>query len=394
MKVGRNDPCPCGSGKKYKQCCLNSNIIPFPTDGDLDPDDFAQMSGFGSADELDDDIARYTEYCKALPDDAPIPSMMEFLGRRNAATGVLSGLQSEMEDKDFDSIEELNEFFGAQVEAHNSRDDNDFLGLKIEQMDKLLRNSIDEEDNYDLISLNSDISSSMIEQTPVIKRVKDFFNEFIETVGVDGTLPLTATGRLKPAFCRRYYERTTGLDPSKSYINKADDYPALQIITGILAVCGYLSLKKTICRLTPKAKSQLSSDNWSGIYIELMNCFIYEFDWTALVNDDNPEDFAPFQGGVFFSLYILRKKGDGNLDGLGIYQYFYDALLKDFFDDDEYTIMLTGYVYSFLFFDYFCAQFGLIDKKYIPEKKIIDDDDDESNIKTTALFKELFKWQV
>ncbi len=21
-KVGRNEPCPCGSGKKYKQCCL------------------------------------------------------------------------------------------------------------------------------------------------------------------------------------------------------------------------------------------------------------------------------------------------------------------------------------------------------------------------------------
>ncbi|RLB13732.1 MAG: hypothetical protein DRG35_06440, partial [Deltaproteobacteria bacterium] len=20
-KVGRNDPCPCGSGKKYKYCC-------------------------------------------------------------------------------------------------------------------------------------------------------------------------------------------------------------------------------------------------------------------------------------------------------------------------------------------------------------------------------------
>lgn len=22
-KVGRNDPCPCGSGRKYKQCCMN-----------------------------------------------------------------------------------------------------------------------------------------------------------------------------------------------------------------------------------------------------------------------------------------------------------------------------------------------------------------------------------
>jgi hypothetical protein len=24
-KVGRNDPCPCGSGKKYKKCCLNKS---------------------------------------------------------------------------------------------------------------------------------------------------------------------------------------------------------------------------------------------------------------------------------------------------------------------------------------------------------------------------------
>lgn len=24
-KIGRNDPCPCGSGKKYKKCCLKSD---------------------------------------------------------------------------------------------------------------------------------------------------------------------------------------------------------------------------------------------------------------------------------------------------------------------------------------------------------------------------------
>lgn len=27
MKVGRNDPCPCGSGKKYKQCCLKREVV-------------------------------------------------------------------------------------------------------------------------------------------------------------------------------------------------------------------------------------------------------------------------------------------------------------------------------------------------------------------------------
>jgi hypothetical protein len=25
-KIGRNDPCPCGSGKKYKKCCLNKKF--------------------------------------------------------------------------------------------------------------------------------------------------------------------------------------------------------------------------------------------------------------------------------------------------------------------------------------------------------------------------------
>jgi SEC-C motif-containing protein len=29
MKLGRNEPCPCGSGKKYKQCCLGSARLEF-----------------------------------------------------------------------------------------------------------------------------------------------------------------------------------------------------------------------------------------------------------------------------------------------------------------------------------------------------------------------------
>lgn len=28
MKLGRNDPCPCGSGKKYKKCCLDKQAQP------------------------------------------------------------------------------------------------------------------------------------------------------------------------------------------------------------------------------------------------------------------------------------------------------------------------------------------------------------------------------
>ena len=26
VKIGRNDPCSCGSGKKYKKCCLSAQV--------------------------------------------------------------------------------------------------------------------------------------------------------------------------------------------------------------------------------------------------------------------------------------------------------------------------------------------------------------------------------
>jgi hypothetical protein len=29
-KLGRNDSCPCGSGKKYKKCCLGKQSVPIP----------------------------------------------------------------------------------------------------------------------------------------------------------------------------------------------------------------------------------------------------------------------------------------------------------------------------------------------------------------------------
>jgi len=31
-RVGRNDPCPCGSGKKYKKCCYGKAGVPVETD--------------------------------------------------------------------------------------------------------------------------------------------------------------------------------------------------------------------------------------------------------------------------------------------------------------------------------------------------------------------------
>lgn len=54
-KIGRNDPCPCGSGKKYKKCCLNKDINNICTEGLLS--DFAYIED--SATKITSIISEY-----------------------------------------------------------------------------------------------------------------------------------------------------------------------------------------------------------------------------------------------------------------------------------------------------------------------------------------------
>ena len=95
MKVGRNDPCPCGSGKKYKKCCIekdqeSAQVIPKPqdtrpsgealqprTDMPLDPHVEAINARWEAFDGLDYDgqIGLFTQ---TLDDEALMDSQMAF----------------------------------------------------------------------------------------------------------------------------------------------------------------------------------------------------------------------------------------------------------------------------------------------------------------------------
>ena len=65
-KVGRNDPCPCGSGKKFKKCCLDSQRLDEPSAGwveavakDFVPSAFEETEG---------DILEYDPFVEPDPD--------------------------------------------------------------------------------------------------------------------------------------------------------------------------------------------------------------------------------------------------------------------------------------------------------------------------------------
>ena len=42
-KIGRNDPCPCGSGKKYKNCCLNNKDADYNSTRELTAQEMSQI---------------------------------------------------------------------------------------------------------------------------------------------------------------------------------------------------------------------------------------------------------------------------------------------------------------------------------------------------------------
>ncbi len=56
-KVNRNDPCPCGSGKKYKQCCMNKDQAPRRQRAAL----AGQLAADGSGENVAEALAAYEE---------------------------------------------------------------------------------------------------------------------------------------------------------------------------------------------------------------------------------------------------------------------------------------------------------------------------------------------
>ena len=63
MKTGRNDPCPCGSGLKYKKCCADNENTGGQPDGSgsrLDGlRELLKGQSFGSLDEANAFISQH-----------------------------------------------------------------------------------------------------------------------------------------------------------------------------------------------------------------------------------------------------------------------------------------------------------------------------------------------
>lgn len=62
VKIGRNDLCPCGSGKKYKKCCINKEPVPIPAMLNRSFDSFASNNLSYQNNEKKEDITDLLKY--------------------------------------------------------------------------------------------------------------------------------------------------------------------------------------------------------------------------------------------------------------------------------------------------------------------------------------------
>ena len=63
--VGRNDPCPCGSGKKFKKCCIGkAELLELAA-----PDDLSDVDEVDESDDVDGPIQDYDPLVGPNPDD-------------------------------------------------------------------------------------------------------------------------------------------------------------------------------------------------------------------------------------------------------------------------------------------------------------------------------------
>jgi len=249
--IGRNDPCPCGSGKKFKHCCLGKEN--------------STASSHGAA------------------------SMSE-------------ALHKAFERRQFNSLEEAQAFLDQITQQQNRRQLDEFHGLSPEQMHRIL--------NFPFASLGLVRFPEVLDANPAAPILTLFE---ILTNAIDGQgLKTTAKGNLPRNFCRdaalaywgeqRYQENTR-----YAGINREKDFGDLHITRLVAELTGLIRKYKGRFILSRDCRRLLAGGDMTAIYPTLFRAYVAEFNWAY--RDGYPE-LRFIQSAFLFTLYLLTRYGD------------------------------------------------------------------------------------
>ncbi len=249
--IGRNDPCPCGSGKKFKHCCLGKEN--------------STASSHGAA-------------------------------------GMSESLRKALEGRQFNSPEEAQVFLDQITQQQNRRQLDEFHGLSPEQMHQIL--------NFPFASQGLVRFEDVLDANPVAPLLT-LFKLLADAIGEQGLKP-TAKGNLPRNFCReaalvywgeqRYQENTR-----YGGINREEDFDDLHVTRLVAELAGLIRKYKGRFILSRDCRRLLAGDGMTTIYLKLFRAYVEQFNWAY--RDGYPE-LRFMQSAFLFTLYLLTHYGD------------------------------------------------------------------------------------
>ncbi len=185
--IGRNDPCPCGSGKKYKKCCLIG--------------------------------------------EKPAAA-------NNGAAGVVSAeLRQALQDRQFGSLEEVQAFVAIHTQERNERPLDEFHGLSPGQMYHMLHLPFT---SPELVQF-----PAVLDTCPTAP-ILTLFERLAAAIGEQGLKP-TTKGNLPQKFCREaalaYWGKENYREKTQvGGINREEDFFDLHVTRTVAELSGCIRM--------------------------------------------------------------------------------------------------------------------------------------------------------
>jgi hypothetical protein len=250
MKPGRNDPCPCGSGLKFKKCCAEKQ----------DASEHQRVMG-----------------------------------------PVMGELKELLKNKSFGSLDEANAFLRQHSQQRNQAAVDDFHGLSSEQMHRLLHFPLD---TPNLVTLPSCFDSTP--QAPILV----LFNLLADAIGDDG-LKATATGNLPRSFCREAARNYYGEEEYQKISRFGElrselEFREMHTTRLVAGLAGLIRKYKGKFIISRECRKLLAEQGQPGIYPRLFRAFAREYNWAY---DDRLGEIPFIQQSFLFSLYLLARYG-------------------------------------------------------------------------------------
>jgi hypothetical protein len=338
-KISRNDPCPCGSGEKYKKCCIDK-VLPFSGPNGI------------NGEEL------------------------------KTPKQLLELVKAKFADTEVGSLDEMNQKLSRMMNSFNSVAKSPFLGLSPAQMHNIL---------YTPFSFQNEVFSfecgdiNKLKEVPLLKHSLYLLNRLKD----EGEIKATQTGNLPRAFVREMYHEFFSNDRYARLPSTEDDILSIVRVRHVLDLAGLIKKKSNKFSLTKKGEGLLQENKLLELYNEIFLVFMNEWNWA---HGDRYSELGLVQRSAVFNIFLIHKECQDWIhnEELGkSYLEAFPALVNEasgYFGPEEEIINC----FSTRFLSRVCLPLGLLELKEEEGEKVYDR---KEYFRVTRFFVESFKFR-